>query len=62
MKLILKTDQGSSPIEQITWVFQAYWAFVMVFATCEFGEMLASQFSMFNDELDQCDWYLFISN
>lgn len=36
-----------------------FWAFVLVFLFCEFGEMVSDEFEEFNDELDQSDWYSF---
>lgn len=34
-------------------------ALVLVFLVCELGEMVTSQYESLNDELHQCDWYLF---
>lgn len=33
--------------------------FVLIFLLCELGETVTSQFELLNDELYQCDWYLF---
>lgn len=51
-------DHGSTLIEAITFIIQAFEAFVLIFATCELGEMVNGQFNMFNVKLNQCDWYL----
>lgn len=56
---ILKMDQNSSQIELITLATEALWAFQLVFGACELGQMVANQFDIFNDKLDQCKWYLF---
>lgn len=35
------------------------WSFGYISIYCEFGEMLTQQYELFNDELSQCNWYLF---
>lgn len=49
----------SNPIEWISPLLLGAWSFVMIFFFCEFGAMVTNQFNRFNEELDQCDWYLF---
>lgn len=34
-------------------------AFVLIFLLCELGETVTNQHELLNDELCQCDWYLF---
>lgn len=34
------------------------WSFGIVAFYCEFGEMVTSQFSAYDDEIYRCDWYL----
>lgn len=38
---------------------ELFWSFLIIFLVCEFGEMISSRFIMFNDCLEQCNWYSF---
>lgn len=35
------------------------WSYTLTFLQCEFGDRVAEQFWTFDNELEQCDWYLF---
>lgn len=35
------------------------WTFALIFFLCECGELVLSQFDAFNNQLYQCNWYLF---
>lgn len=57
---LLKMDQDSSRIELITLVFEAGWAFALMFGACDLGQTsVTNQFDLFNDKLLLCDVYLF---
>lgn len=46
-------------IDMVSTMFQTFWSFISIFFFCELGEQVTSRFEQFNDELDQCCWYLF---
>lgn len=39
--------------------FLIFWSFVILFIFCECSQHVTNKFDTFNDELSQCDWYLF---
>lgn len=40
-------------------IFLLLWSFVIIFTLCNLGQILTNKFDEFNDELVQCDWYLY---
>lgn len=36
---------------------EMFWTFIFILMFCELGEMVCNQFEMFNDSLEQCNWY-----
>lgn len=49
----------SNAMDIISTLTIGFWSFLAIFCMCEFGEQVTNQFIKFNDELDQCSWYLF---
>lgn len=35
------------------------WSFVTIYAFCEMGETVTSQFNIIEESLNECNWYLF---
>ena len=35
------------------------WPLILIFGTCEYGEMMTEQFNDLGDLICQCDWYYF---
>lgn len=35
------------------------WSYALTFLQCEFGDRVMTAFRTFDNELEQCDWYLF---
>ena len=35
------------------------WTFTTIFFVCELGEKVTHQFNLFNEEICNCDWFLF---
>lgn len=38
---------------------EMFWTFAFVLIFCELGDMVSSQFVVFNDSLERLNWYLF---
>lgn len=45
-------------IDLITTICLVFWSIVFIYLYCECGEGVTDQFNQFNDELDQCNWYI----
>ena len=56
---LIKSEHVSNPMELINTFVIVFWSFASIFFFCAFGEMVTHQFNVFDDELCQCDWYLF---
>lgn len=58
----LKLDV-SNPLEYLNGdlkrVILTSWSIITIYSFCEMGQMVASQFDMFEKELCQCNFYLF---
>lgn len=57
--LISKSKHGFNSLILIRIMFLAFFSFVIIFLTCELGEMVYDSFDEFNNALNQCNWYLF---
>lgn len=42
----------------LTAFLEMFWSFAICAFFCEFGEMVARQFNLFDDEIYRCHWYL----
>lgn len=40
-------------------LFLMFWSIIILFLTCEFGEMITGEFEMFDDEFAKSNWYYF---
>ena len=54
-----KSDDTSTLIDFSAPVLKVFWSFIMIFFYCELGETVSDQFVEFDDELCQCNWYLY---
>lgn len=52
-----KWDDDSSMFELAFTLLLVPWVFVLFFLSCEPGERVTSQFELFGEELDRCNWY-----
>lgn len=48
-----------NPFKSFTMLF---WSLLIAFMFCQCGEMVTSQFDLFNLELSKCNWHLFSMN
>lgn len=56
---VQKAEETLDPIElSLVSVFTT-WSFIIIFFFCESGERLSGKFEAIDDELYECDWYLF---
>lgn len=46
-------------MEFVTPFTEMIWSFAMMAFYCEFSQMVCEECNLFNEELHQCDWYLF---
>lgn len=53
-----KSDNVLDTIELTMALILQFWSLLMIFFFCILGEMVTNQFEMFNDELNQCNWYV----
>lgn len=53
-----QTNHENDSMTLIVMAFQVFYAFVVVFITCELGERLMSEFSDIANVIGQFDWYL----
>lgn len=47
---------NSNPMAMMEILCLMLWSFAILFLSCELGEMVSTQFDMFEMELRQCDW------
>lgn len=52
-------DTNANPLELIQIACTIFWAIMMIFIACEFGEMVSSRFEKIDRKLCHCRWYLF---
>ena len=57
--LSFKSEDNPNYDEVSNTILNTFWVFLSIFFYCELGQTMADQFSCFDDELYQCDWYLF---
>lgn len=49
----------SDPTDLPNSIIGVGWMFLAIFSVCELGEKVTYQFNLFNEELCNCDWFLF---
>lgn len=54
-----KSEHTASPILLVTEGVLVFWSFVVMLLFCFLGEMVTHQFNMFNETLNNTNWYLF---
>lgn len=50
-------DEKASLVEILFSLIMAMWILEALFFFCEFGERVSTQFDLFGEELQRCDWY-----
>lgn len=58
-KFTLKSDHNSIPIELVKTLINIAWTCFATILFCEIGDIITNQFDLYEDELCQCNWYLF---
>lgn len=52
-------SSDSNPAELLNAIMMVVWVFTTIFFVCELGEDVTHYFNVFDEELCNCDWYLF---
>ena len=57
--LFFQVDHILGSMELMMTLIVLLLTFFYLFIYCELGEMVSKQFDLFNEKLDQCNWYAF---
>lgn len=53
-----KSDANTGAVDMVNPFFLMFWAFVMVYVYCTYGQIVTDQFGTFEAQLCQCKWYM----